>query len=66
MSKIDYRSEVLKVYPDAYYVYFENSIPNKHHIRLYEEGFPKSLGRGNGEQDAWKSAYEKLKKQGKI
>ena len=64
MSEINYEVEVKKVYPDACHVWFENANP-KHHIRLYgdEVGLPKSLGKSDTAQEAWKSAYEKIKSQ---
>ena len=62
MSNIDYKAEVLKHYPDAYYVRFD--------ICFYEimscEPPCISLSIGGSEQEAWQNAYEQLKKEGKI
>lgn len=64
---INYEAEVKKVYPDAVYMYFENSEKGKHHIRLYSGEIPQSLGASwYSEHAAWESAYNNLKQQGKL
>lgn len=63
---INYEQEVKKKRPYACYVYFAGAL-EKHHIRLYTGDYPVSLGTSNkSETDAWQSAYEQLKKEGKI
>ena len=64
---INYEQEVKKKRPYACYVYFPASRPHQHHIRLYTGDYPTSLGTSDiDEQSAWQSAYEQLKKEGKI
>lgn len=55
---MNYKEEVLKVYPDAVYVHFPESVYFKHHIRLYTEETIKSIGvSNNSEEEAWNTAY---------
>lgn len=58
---IDYKAEVLKVFPDAQCVLFENSAL-KWHIRQYrdEAGYPRSIGKANTENEAWAYAYFRI------
>ena len=68
MNQINYEAEVLRVYPDAVYVYFPYSRHGKHHIRRYpQSGMPISIGTSKaGEAYAWESAFNTLKQQGKL
>lgn len=55
---MNYKEEVLKVYPDAVYVHFPESAYFKHHIRLYAVESIKSIGVSNkSEEEAWNTAY---------
>ena len=58
LQETNYKEEVLKVYPDAVYVHFPESVYFKHHIRLYAVEAIKSIGVSNkSEEEAWNTAY---------
>ena len=64
---INYEAEVKKVYPDAVYMYFENSEEGKHQIRVYTGEIPQTLGASwYSEYVAWMITYSNLKQQGKL
>jgi len=56
---MNYKEEVVKVYPDAVYVHYDNEPYLKYQIRRTEETDDiESLGVSNiSEEDAWKNAY---------
>lgn len=61
--EINYEKLVKENYPDAQPVYFPKSAL-KCHIRLYREeaGYPKSIGKGDTDEEAWEDAYQRIQK----
>ena len=66
-TKVDYKKEVLNVYPNATYMYFEQS-SIRHKIRDYTiSGVGENIGQSIiNEYFAWANAYLTLLSQGKI
>lgn len=67
MGQIDYKAEVKKVYPDAWCEHLP--IYDCYVIRMTNERYLNPRINGlydRSRNSAWKSAYEKLVKQGKI
>lgn len=65
VDKIDYKAEVLKVYPDVTgIILIGTGEKTKYYITSDEEGDISDEKRTT--QSAWKSAYQKLKQQGKL
>ncbi len=63
MEQINYKEEVLKVYPGAFYMHFGASRGKKHHIRLYTRvAYGETLGDGDNEEQAWEQAYNNINK----
>lgn len=63
---IDYQSEVKRVYPDAVIGKYGDDWIIVHSHIAFKEGSNRWGGHPNRRKKAWQSAYETLKKQGKI
>jgi hypothetical protein len=62
MSGVNYKEEVLKVYPDAY-----QSVDIKQRYVIIDLATSTQLGISNISRTySWQSAYNKLKQEGKI
>jgi len=64
MSEINYKEEVLRVYPDAELC--EDWFDDDYFYWIAGESEFSYSGAYGTEQAAWESAYNKLKKEGKI
>lgn len=65
MSNIDYKAEVMKYNANAEYWWASKFNPKDIIGIWYGLDFI-AIATGNTEQEAWQSAYETLKKEGKI
>jgi len=64
MSNIDYKAEVRKKHPTAFYAFHPNGFKRKHRIVVTYRNYPFETAIGYGycsEDEAWENAYENLK-----
>jgi len=67
MNNINYKIEVHNLNPSYRYYWWHDGIKGMHTIRIWTGTYFKTVGSSyKSELKAWQSAYENLKKEGRI